>query len=182
MTVTFLAAVAAFEGEAFRALGSAFFVALGSVSFGATAFGAPFAAALRAVVFFVALAAGGALPAGVGLVAVAAFPAVAFLAAARVAVFLPGVAGVSTDFLYRHPEIRSLIERHRAKGGRVPGVRQADAEAPSSTSAAVRALSARLSQQQRAHREEIARLRKALEVAHGENLELRRRLARYEPQ
>ncbi|GGV49543.1 hypothetical protein GCM10010495_79180 [Kitasatospora herbaricolor] len=100
---------------------------------------------------------------------------VSFTAVAR-------VAGVSTDFLYRHPEIRSLIERHRAKGGRVPGVRQADAEAPSSTSAAVRALSARLSQQQRAHREEIARLRKALEAAHGENLELRRRLARYEPQ
>lgn len=92
------------------------------------------------------------------------------------------VAGVSTDFLYRHPEIRSLVERHRAKGGQVPGVRRADAEAPSSTSAAVRALSARLSQQQQAHREEIARLRKALEVAHGENLELRRRLTRYEPE
>ncbi|MDH6222953.1 DUF6262 family protein [Streptomyces pseudovenezuelae] len=80
------------------------------------------------------------------------------------------VAGVSTDFLYRHPDIRSLVERHPAKGGQLSGMRQADTEAPSSTSAAVRALSARLSQQQQAHREEIARLRKALEVAHGDNL------------
>ncbi|MGW1622470.1 DUF6262 family protein [Streptomyces sp. NPDC002172] len=90
-------------------------------------------------------------------------------------------AGVSTDFLYRHPQLRSMIERHRAKHGQVPDVRQADTEAPSSTSAAVRALSARLSQQQRVHRQEITRLRKALEAAHGENLELRRRLAQYEP-
>ncbi|MFG2385260.1 hypothetical protein [Streptomyces avermitilis] len=70
-----------------------------------------------------------------------------------------------------------MIERHRAKHGQVPGVRQADTEVLSSTSAAVRALSTRLSQQQQAHREEVTQLRKALEVAHGENLELRRRLA-----
>jgi hypothetical protein len=74
-----------------------------------------------------------------------------------------------------------VIERHRAQHCQVPGVRRADAEAPLSTSAALRALSARLSQQQQVHREEITRLRKALEVAHGENLELRRRLAQYEP-
>lgn len=86
-------------------------------------------------------------------------------------------AGVSTDFLYRHPQLRSMIERHRAKHSQVPGVRRADTEAPSSTSAAVRALSARLSQQQQAHREKITQLWKALEIAHGENLELRRRLA-----
>ncbi|MET9089664.1 DUF6262 family protein [Streptomyces sp. NPDC004237] len=100
--------------------------------------------------------------------------AVSFTAVAR-------EAKVSTDFLYRHPQLRSMIERYRSKHGQVPGVRQPDTEAPSSTSAAVRALSARLSQQQEAHREEITRLRKALEAAHGENLELRRRLAQYEP-
>lgn len=82
--------------------------------------------------------------------------AVSFTAVAR-------EAGVSTDFLYKHPQLRSMIERHRAKHGQVPGVRQADTEV--------------LSQQQQAHREEVTQLRKALEVAHGENLGLRRRLA-----
>ncbi|KOT35747.1 hypothetical protein ADK41_23650 [Streptomyces caelestis] len=88
-------------------------------------------------------------------------------------------AGVSTDFLYRSPELRTRIERHRAKGGPVPAA-PADPTGDSSTSAAVRALSARLARQQQTHREEVARLRKALEVAQGENLALRRRLARYE--
>ncbi|MFG2986992.1 DUF6262 family protein [Streptomyces sp. NPDC048258] len=96
--------------------------------------------------------------------------AVSFTALAR-------TAGVSTDFLYRHPELRSLIERNRVKHGQVPRTRHADTEPLPSTSAAVRALSTRLSQLQQAHREEITRLRKALEAAHGENLELRRRLA-----
>ncbi|MFR9794708.1 DUF6262 family protein [Streptomyces sp. MS06] len=88
-------------------------------------------------------------------------------------------AGVSTDFLYRYPELRTRIERHRARSGPVPA---APAEPPGdpSTSAAVRALSARLTRQQEDHREEVARLRQALEIAQGENLELRRRLARYE--
>jgi hypothetical protein len=88
-------------------------------------------------------------------------------------------AGVSTDFLYRNLELRTRIERHRAKNGPAPA---APADSPGDTSppAAVRALSARLTRQQEAHREEVARLRKALEVAQGENLDLRRRLARYE--
>ncbi|MDQ0784531.1 DUF6262 family protein [Streptomyces sp. B3I8] len=88
-------------------------------------------------------------------------------------------AGVSTDFLYRSPELRMQIERRRAKGGSVPAA-PADASGDSSTSAAVRALSARLTRQQETHREELASLRKALEIAQGENLDLRRRLARYE--
>lgn len=50
----------------------------------------------------------------------------------------------------------------------------------SAPSAAVRALSVRLTRQQQTHREEVARLGKALEVAQGGNLELRRRLARWE--
>ncbi|MGW9497396.1 DUF6262 family protein [Streptomyces prasinus] len=88
-------------------------------------------------------------------------------------------AGVSTDFLYRNPELRTRIERHRARAGSAPAA-PADSPGDSSTSAAVRALSARLARQQRAHREEVARLREALETAQGENLDLRRRLARYE--
>ncbi|MCH0568358.1 transposase [Streptomyces sp. MUM 136J] len=89
------------------------------------------------------------------------------------------LAGVSTDFLYRSPELRSQIERHRVKGGSASAA-PANPPADSSTSAAVRALSARLTLQQQTHREEVAALRKALEVAQGENLDLRRRLARYE--
>lgn len=95
-----------------------------------------------------------------------------FIAVAR-------AAGVSTDFLYRHPELRSLIERHRTKGGGAAGT-VPEQTAASSTSSAVRALSTRLAQEQRAHRDEAAKLRKALEVAQGENLALRRRLARHE--
>ncbi|MFF2411962.1 hypothetical protein [Streptomyces sp. NPDC058092] len=41
-------------------------------------------------------------------------------------------------------------------------------------------MSARLAQQQQAHDQEVTLLRKALEVAQGENLALRRRLAQYE--
>ncbi len=88
-------------------------------------------------------------------------------------------AGVSTDFLYRSPELRNQIEGHRAKSGPASAI-PADRQADSSTSAAVRALSARLMRQQQAHFEEVARLRKALKVAQGENLALRRRLAQYE--
>jgi hypothetical protein len=88
-------------------------------------------------------------------------------------------AGVSTDFLYRSPQLRTRIEKHRTKIGAAPPD-AADPPNDASTSAVVRALSARLKRQQEAHREEAARLRKALEVAQGENLDLRRRLARYE--
>jgi hypothetical protein len=45
---------------------------------------------------------------------------------------------------------------------------------------AVRALSARLTRQQQVHHEEVTTLRKALKVAQGANLDLRRHLARYE--
>ncbi|QES51936.1 transposase [Streptomyces venezuelae] len=88
-------------------------------------------------------------------------------------------AGVSSDFLYRSPELRTQIERHRAKAGPAPAGPE-DPQGGSSTSAAVRTLSARLTRLQQAHREEVARLRKSLEIAQGENLDLRRRLARYE--
>ncbi|MEV6012325.1 DUF6262 family protein [Streptomyces sp. NPDC051976] len=88
-------------------------------------------------------------------------------------------AAVSTDFLYHSPELRHQIERHHTPAGSTPAV-PADPRRGSPTSAAVRALSARLTRQQQAHHEEVTRLRKALEVAQGENLDLRRRLGRHE--
>nr|WP_042185170.1 DUF6262 family protein [Kibdelosporangium sp. MJ126-NF4]CEL16583.1 Mobile element protein [Kibdelosporangium sp. MJ126-NF4]CTQ89066.1 Mobile element protein [Kibdelosporangium sp. MJ126-NF4] len=89
-------------------------------------------------------------------------------------------AQVSTDFLYNHPTLRSQIERHRTKHNptRQPQPTEDDT---TSTSAAVRALSAKLTEQRQVHQKEVTALRKALEVAQGENLELRRRLAKYEP-
>ncbi len=90
-------------------------------------------------------------------------------------------AGVSTDFLYRHQRLRSRIERHRAKSGLGRNQRQPGEELSGSSSSAVRALARRLEDERREHRIHTAELRRALEAAHGENLELRRRLARYEP-
>ncbi|MFI1465158.1 DUF6262 family protein [Nocardia carnea] len=88
-------------------------------------------------------------------------------------------AGVSTDFLYRHQQLRPRIERHRAKSG--IGYQRQPGEEPTGSSSAVRALTRRLEDERRDHRNHTAELRKALEAVHGENLELRRRLARYEP-
>ncbi|MFE5597360.1 DUF6262 family protein [Streptomyces sp. NPDC056549] len=59
-------------------------------------------------------------------------------------------AVVSIDFLYRSPELRSQIERHRTKTGSPPAA-PTDLPGDSSTSAAMRALSARLTRQQEAH-------------------------------
>ena len=52
---------------------------------------------------------------------------------------------------------------------------RADPDQPSSV---VRTLTAQLTELKRRHHEEVATLRRALEAAHGENLELRRRLGR----
>ncbi|MGW5160480.1 hypothetical protein ACWEPN_33840 [Nonomuraea wenchangensis] len=45
----------------------------------------------------------------------------------------------------------------------------------------MRLLARKLEEERGARRREVAELHKALEVAQGENLELRRRLERYEP-
>ena len=84
-------------------------------------------------------------------------------------------AGVSLDFLYRNPGIRSRIERHRTTrpGRPVP----ADDPGGEAASSVVRTLTAQLADLKRRHHEETAELRQALEQAHGENLLLRRRLA-----
>lgn len=89
-------------------------------------------------------------------------------------------AGVSTDFLYRHPELRLQIERHRTKTTGRPSTQPAEHEPTTgSTSAAVRALARKIEEMRREHRAEITELHKALEAAQGENLELRRQLASY---
>ncbi|WP_051133633.1 DUF6262 family protein [Nocardia paucivorans] len=89
-------------------------------------------------------------------------------------------AGVSTDFLYRHPQLRPEIERYRAKSEPAAPPRGSDSD-PTGSSSAVRALARKLEDERRTHHAQVSELRKALEAAHGENLELRRRLALHEP-
>jgi hypothetical protein len=80
-------------------------------------------------------------------------------------------AGVSIDFLYRHPELRARIEHLRS--------RQDDARSPAAIPqpgqddrSVVVALSARL----REARGEVSELKAQLAAAHGELLALRRQL------
>jgi Family of unknown function (DUF6262) len=86
-------------------------------------------------------------------------------------------AGVSRAFLYQHAEVRSQIEALRAAWAAAPGrlpVRQRASDA------SLRArLRAALDESQR-QREEIARLREELALAHGRvrELELERRVGR----
>jgi hypothetical protein len=109
--------------------------------------------------------------------------ALARLSAAGGAISFASVAReaqVSTDFLYRQPQLRQRIQQMRT-----PNVRRVDAAGtdngtPPEASAPVRALSAQLKELRRRHRDEITALQQALAVAQGENLALRRRLAGYE--
>jgi hypothetical protein len=91
---------------------------------------------------------------------------------------LAAAAGVSTDFIYRHPDLRNQVEalrRARRAGAPVAVSSGPDVDAASST--LVRRLSQELADSRRKHREEVAELRRALEVAHGELLVLRRQLS-----
>jgi hypothetical protein len=83
-------------------------------------------------------------------------------------------ARVSTDFLYRHPELRTQVEAlRRARTNRYPEpADHPDAEAAEST--LVRRLTQQLADARRKHRQDVAELRTALEAAHGELLRLRR--------
>lgn len=89
-------------------------------------------------------------------------------------------AGISTDFLYRQPTLRSKIQEMRTQ----PQARDTAAtptdEIADSPSAPVRALSAQLKDLRRRYHTDTAGLRQALAVAQGENLALRRKLALYE--
>ncbi|GLV88444.1 hypothetical protein Slala03_81330 [Streptomyces lavendulae subsp. lavendulae] len=82
--------------------------------------------------------------------------------------------GVSHAFLYNHPDLRGRIERLRAQARPTP----ARAPAVNTESTLVLALTGQLTQLKKQHRQEIQALREALEQAHGENLDLRRELAR----
>lgn len=83
-------------------------------------------------------------------------------------------AGCSIDFLYGNPDLRGRIEHLRAQQHSKPAPRPtADMNADSNV---IRALTAQLAELRRRHREEIDELRAALAAAHGENLQLRRRL------
>lgn len=83
-------------------------------------------------------------------------------------------AGVSHAFLYNHPDLRARIEHLRARVKPDPPTpTPADSE-----STLVLTLTAQIDQMRRRHRQEVQALRAALEQAHGENLELRRELAR----
>jgi hypothetical protein len=84
-------------------------------------------------------------------------------------------AGVSHAFLYSHPELRGRIERLRAQARPAP-VQPDTAE---SADTLVLALTSQINQLKKRHRQEVQELRTALEQAHGENLELRRELARH---
>lgn len=87
-------------------------------------------------------------------------------------------AGVSHAFLYNHPELRGRIERLREQG-------RPTATTPSTPtdtqSTLVLALTAQVTNLKQQHRQEVQALRTALEQAHGENLDLRRELARRGP-
>jgi hypothetical protein len=82
-------------------------------------------------------------------------------------------AGVSHAFLYNHPELRPRIERLRANARPVDA-----ATAPDSDNTLIHTLSQQIIGLKKQHRTEVRALRDALEQAHGENLDLRRQLAR----
>ena len=96
-------------------------------------------------------------------------------------------AGVSLDFLYSSPSLRQRIQQLRDQQRTQPGgtashhdtgsSSRAVSVGPETTSSVVATLTAQLTDLKRRHREEITRLHRELETAHGENLILRRRLA-----
>ena len=83
-------------------------------------------------------------------------------------------AGVSTDFIYRHPQLRAQVEALRRTRGHSPQHEPAAADVDAAVSTLVRRLSNQLAEVRRNYREETAELRRALAAAHGELLELRR--------
>jgi len=91
-------------------------------------------------------------------------------------------AGVSLDFLYSSTALRQRIQQLRDQQRTQPGGNaprddgRARAAGQETTSSVVATLTAQLTDLKRRHREEITRLRRELEAAHGENLILRRRL------
>lgn len=83
-------------------------------------------------------------------------------------------AGVSHAFLYGHPDLRGRIEHLRARAR----LDEAPSAPPESENTLVLALTAQIGELKKRHRHDVQTLRAALEQAHGENLDLRRELAR----
>jgi hypothetical protein len=81
-------------------------------------------------------------------------------------------AGVSVDFLYRHPELRARIEHLRSRQQKPPAVTAATPQPGHDDRGVIAALTARL----REARGEVAELKAQLAAAHGELLTLRRQL------
>jgi len=79
-------------------------------------------------------------------------------------------AGVSVDFLYRHPELRPRIEQLRSRQRRAPHVLTPERSGEERN--VVLTLTARLRESQG----EVAELKAQLAAAHGELLALRRQL------
>jgi Family of unknown function (DUF6262) len=84
-------------------------------------------------------------------------------------------AGVSHAFLYNNARLRARIEHQRRQHRPPPEPTSTNAAADNNIIAVLTAEITRLKTQ---HRKEVIALRGALEQAHGENLELRRQLAR----
>ncbi|WP_369253838.1 DUF6262 family protein [Streptomyces sp. R35] len=86
-------------------------------------------------------------------------------------------AGVSTDFIYRHPTLRPQVEDlRRARRNTSSTSTAPDAESEAAASTLVRRLTHQLATERRKHREQLEQLQDALAAAHGELLALRRRL------
>lgn len=83
-------------------------------------------------------------------------------------------ANVSHAFLYKHPELRQRIEYLRGQHGAAPTARQSI----NSENSLVITLTQQIAELKKRHREQTQALRDALEQAHGENLDLRREIAR----
>jgi hypothetical protein len=84
-------------------------------------------------------------------------------------------ARVSHAFLYTHPDLRQRIEHLRTEA--VPATRPT----PEGADAVVLTLTTQIEHLKKQHRQEVQALRAALQQAHGENLDLRRELARRGP-
>jgi hypothetical protein len=83
-------------------------------------------------------------------------------------------AGVSHAFLYNHPELRQRIENLRSRP-RPSTINEAPTD---SDSTLVITLTRQIADLKKQHHQQVQALRDALQRAHGENLDLRRELAR----
>jgi hypothetical protein len=86
-------------------------------------------------------------------------------------------AGVSVDFLYRHPELRARIEHLRSRQQQAPP--HAVVPSPQRDQDHDRGVLVALTARLREARSEIAELKAQLATAHGELLTLRRQLPQH---